>query len=1095
MRKVLERPLSELSLGAPSMLKQNKHRFGAIPIVFLLLVSVFVFIQLPKIETPAHAANPSITHSSACATSSASCTPSALSVTAGDYIFVYEDFGDFNSPCQDISAPTDTASNPYRLIPNSCAGNGASTYYSQWYEGYAQTTTSVTITCNWGRSGNIPSCYVFDVANPGGVITFAKGGTGTAVAVTSFTPVAGSLLIAPVRIEANCAAITPGAGFSALSPTSSCFSSYGSSGQTEAGATATPTTAPLTLPVSSNWVENVLEVYPVGSVVPSLIQNPQHLTSGLTSTSAVTSSVPVFTGELLTASCVSSNAMTTYLFTDSQGNSWTTDQQQSISTLEAAAIGHTIATATGSDTVTCTASAAQSGGIAIILDDVQWQYGAPIVGGSQSSCTSGCTTSTSVPSTSFGTTNFIEGTSVTLPSGVDWSTSGGFTLQGIEFSGICATVQTECGIYSANTVASPSTFPFLMSGCSSCTWVEVAATYSATGSIPGTATCSILNPDAGNYLLPNGKYYDFHCVVDTLAIGNAAPIIGVRITFNDSLHIMTASYSNNTAVSYGVGFSMITNNASTAILSPSSKAVGSFNPSTGDRTFTIDYLIAFNAATLVDSVNRGIYIFAFTDLLHTLGPKYLGNSFNFLNKGGGVNILSAGKCGVYPGSDTFQDYCYYGGTSHNWIAENATYYNLQQYQSQFFMETDNQSSAGPTFTINSPQMGYYWQPYSESGPGTNPSSNKGDAQLRMGLYYYDNTTWVKGLNVLIEMGDGRVGSSNLWTHLDILWYNGKSTLLSNQSIYAFVPQINLSQVGIWVNLWYSQNNMSTTQGGMVGSYYTGMHKTGFLIFTSWSPFLQNQTESQVFAPLLDHTGHVMSTQQAQFTKVYENLTRPGAPLVNAKQFNFQIQTTNFKEQEFNTASAGMGGIVTPTFAGAIVPVISSPSVFSPIINAIKAIATYISKALQALGQVIWLALQRQFPWFTNFWTFVGQAIFDFINILGQVSIGLIQVLTFIVNNISQFILVPFNIIGQTWANTLVLLSAFTKYLPAADIPILIELYIIITLGLSVFEALATGDWPYIIRLTRQVWGIANTIFYWTWALAKILIDTIEGLIP
>ena len=349
-----------------------------------------------------------------------------------------------------------------------------------------------------------------------------------------------------------------------------------------------------------------------------------------------------------------------------------------------------------------------------------------------------------------------------------------------------------------------------------------AAGYYTAGAFP-TFGCSITNADAGNYLLPSGKFYDFRCSVDSNSFsGSKAAITDVRIRFNDSVATVGAEYANGTSGQF------VQNNGSSIATLSNSGAVTSTISGAGDRLIVVNFLVSFST-NVADSSNRGVYLYAENADNVTVGYTYLGNSFNFLNKGGAVSVLSSGDCSIPAGADTFQTECHYGANSHNWIAENATYSQLQNYQSQFAIQM--------SYPNNSTLLPSIWEPYNEGGSGANPTSNKGDWTLAMGLDYYDNTTWVKGISFKLEMLTGRVGSTNLWTAFEVLWYDG-SSLVANNTVYAFVPADGKgpSQVNIWVNLWFSQNNESMVEGGEIGAYYTGMHSSNYLLWSSWSPF-------------------------------------------------------------------------------------------------------------------------------------------------------------------------------------------------------------------------------------------------------------------
>lgn len=617
-------------------------------------------------------------------------------------------------------------------------------------------------------------------------------------------------------------------------------------------------------------------------------------------------------------------------------------------------------------------------------------------------------------------------------------------------------------------------------------------------------TCSITNFDGPNYVAAgNGKFYDFFCQIQSQSIGANAAITDVKVQFNDS----AAGSCNITCFSTGMpnvvemeynnvtGSASLDQGGSIASLG-TPKVVNAYDSSTGVRSMNITFPVSLNA-NAVNAVNRGIQLYASLAGGASRGLEYVKTDyFNIINKGGLTTMLISGDCSVPAGAGTFGMICQYGANSHNWIAENTTYYQLQQYQAQFAVQLNNVS--------NGAQTPGFWQNYAASGGGTNPSSNPKDWQIRGGLYYWDNSSatccWVKGVNYRVYMLEGSVGSSNLWTEWVVEWYNGNTLVQNSTGLVPYVPNdVDQSQVNIWVNLWYSQDNASTSQGGEIGTYYTGMFASSSLLWAhwGWQPVDTDLTQVEALMPVKNSTGQLMSNQQAQLTKVFMNMSRPGVPLVHAKQFNFQVETDGFQEQEFNVAPGGtMGGITDPTFAVAIIPVItgSGTSIFSPIINALKALAGWIAKGFQALGTLVWASLGAQFPWFTNFWSGVGSALQAFFKLFEDVITSLVSFLIVFASWFSELFNPIFSTLSGAWTQINSLLS-WTKYIPTQDIAPTIEVFIIIVFGLSLLEAFFTNDWPYVIKLASGGWRVTEAILTWTWRLAKFVVDVITGLIP
>lgn len=591
-------------------------------------------------------------------------------------------------------------------------------------------------------------------------------------------------------------------------------------------------------------------------------------------------------------------------------------------------------------------------------------------------------------------------------------------------------------------------------------------------------TCSITDMGAGDYVVAN-LIYNYFCEVQSPALSSTnAAITDLQMSFNDSVNTYTFEYNNST------GTASIDSGGSIASLGGVTASSGYDD---GVRTLNVTFPITLGAS-VIDSQLRGIELYAENANGVTLGPQYVQTKyFNIINRGGYTTFALDGSCSIPAGADTFQTICQYGSNAHNWIAENSTYYDLQQYQGQFAIQLSRAS--------NGLDESAFWQNYANSGSGTNPSSNKGDWQIDSGFYYYDNTTsqWIKGINVKLEMVQGRVGSTNLWTEFQAAWYNGNA-LVANQTFYAFVPNdSNGSAVNIWLNFWYSQNNASTTQGGQVSAYYTGMHSTDYLLWNSWSPFLGNSTQSQVFMPILNGDGDTISVQNTQFTRVFMNMSRPGAPNIHTNQPNFQVQTNNFQEQEFNVGTGTISGITTPTFTAAIVPTISSGSIFSPIINALKALADDIGKVFLALGNVVWAGLASRFPWFTSFWDSVGAGIVSFASLMLKIFTYVLDGLT-LVSIALRYVGYPFEIISGAvgWIEGLFSwLGPFSGQSAQEFVVIIVVLYFV---G-DIMSAAERGDTAHFISLAQGAWRILDTIMWWTYLFVKFIIDSIEGLIP
>jgi hypothetical protein len=647
------------------------------------------------------------------------------------------------------------------------------------------------------------------------------------------------------------------------------------------------------------------------------------------------------------------------------------------------------------------------------------------------------------------------------------------------FTKISTGATSTAGQYSttASSVASPTHYAIATnSAClpNGCEWGTIGATFGVV--LTGPFTVVITNKDAGSYLIPQGKFYDFQATVASSSIAGVNYLINdVKVRFNDSVNIVVVEYNNSTQT-----FSV---NSGNSFISLGSGGVTS-SILAGVRTIVIHFSIALTSL-IIDSKNRGIELYASNSNGDTRGFEYVQkNYFNILNQGGQVETKVSGLCSAPVGADIFQTICQYQASPKSWIAENSTWYKLQAFQAQFSIKLANNYGNSDSFL---------WQDYPNSNAGAENSTNPGDWKINVGLYYYDNTTWVKGINAVITMLKGDQGTVDEWTQYNVQWYNGNTFVENTTSgpVVNWIEQNPLSQTSLWVNLWYSNNNASTSEGGRVSAYYTGMHNSGYLWWSSWSPLVQNSTSSQAFLPLLDHTGKTMSVTQALFTKVYMNMSRPGAPAVHTGQVNFQVITRAFQVQDFLRTNGPMAAVDTPVFNPAVIPIIQNTGFFSPIIKAIQYIATLFLNGLQYLGTVIWTGLGARFPWFTNALGTFATLVVSFATLIGQIAGYLSAFLIFMTSAFGPVITIM-TVIGQAWAT---IQGIYLPIFTGANLSAMITIVVLWIFSGYIIEAAEKEDTGAFIRLATGAWHVTQTILFWTWALAKVLIDTIEGLIP
>jgi len=658
----------------------------------------------------------------------------------------------------------------------------------------------------------------------------------------------------------------------------------------------------------------------------------------------------------------------------------------------------------------------------------------------------------------------------------------------------CAGGNQACMEYSL-TVGSPTSYPMNCATCGASNKVAGAvagAVFSLVGA--GVFTCVITNMDGGNFLLPNGKVYDFRCTVESSAINPTnARITDVSLVFNDTVHIITLDYANASTVAEGGflfnGFRILSGNAYVAAATGS--ATSTING--GVRKIVVDFKLSLSPAIL-DATNRGLLLTASNANNISRGGEYVQkNYFNIMNAGGSVSTLSAGSCLRPKGYDIYEVSCRYNASPKSWMAVNSTWYQLQHYSAEFSIKLSCPEAAGCAPGTYADKAGNtrLWQDFAHSGGAV--YSNPGDWKVRFGLYHYDNSTWVKGINVQIQMRAGAQTTNDQWTDLSVAWYSG-NTLIRNETtpINNWIQQGLLSQETFWIDLWYSNNNASTSEAGRIGSYYTGMHNSGFLWWTSWSPKLQNATDSQIFMPLKDHTGKVMPVANAQFSKVFMNMSRPFNATHGGGYRNFNATTKAFKSQDFTRVLTGpMTGIPTPLFNSAIVPIIQNTGFLSPLINALSSIGNFIINGLVTLGNTLWNALGARFPWFTNAFGTFGALVVNFASLMGNIAGYLSSFLIFMGSAFGPVITIM-TVIGQAWAT---IQGIYLPIFSGANLSAMITIIVLWVFSGYIIEAAEKEDTGAFIRLATGAWHVTQTLLFWTWALAKVLIDTIEGLIP
>ena len=595
-----------------------------------------------------------------------------------------------------------------------------------------------------------------------------------------------------------------------------------------------------------------------------------------------------------------------------------------------------------------------------------------------------------------------------------------------------------------------------------------------TGYCNPTFTAKILNLDCGNCVLAgNGKFYEFQVNMTSNAV-SATPgnFTSASLYFNDGVHFASITYDFATTItSVGAGSDGIITAGSTSL------AKDIWSKAFQVSSVLLDFYILFTSIA-VQSAGNSLKLEACTKPDNaTLGSctgedTVQSDYFDIINQGGVYNYISSGLCAHTGGQDVFAQQCNYKPGS--LTQANDTYAYLQSYSTQFSIAINENTS---------------------TGAATNWNTNGGSLKLwqsEAGFYYWDNSTWVLGPSVVFGVLNGKVDSTHQFVNIVTEYYFG-STLISNQTINVWPQPAPLGTIQLYVDIWYSTINASTTWGMRVNAYYVGMSESCFLTCLwggSWTPTLNNQSTSQAFGTLYNHAGKVISSTLITCTDVFWATDRP----VRGAVTNFRVQSENFNIEQFNLAGtpSQMGGVATPIYTQPLIPTVSSgSSFFSPLYAAIASIAGFFAKALTSLGDVVWSALGSRFPWLTGYISAAGSLLVQLFNLLFYAVAYIVQILSFMYA-IVGYILIPISIVTNAWS---IITGIYNAAFRGVPLPEVIEVFVIIVFGLSIMEALFTGDFGYIVRLARGVWGIVDTLFVWTWSLAKFLADVIEGLIP
>ena len=518
------------------------------------------------------------------------------------------------------------------------------------------------------------------------------------------------------------------------------------------------------------------------------------------------------------------------------------------------------------------------------------------------------------------------------------------------------------------------------------------------------------------------------------------------------------------------------------------------------------------------------------------GWLILQSGITIINQGGATVRRYSGNASSVAGEDNFACLAGYTGS----CSANSTYIGLQHYSTQYSISLlpYNYSYAHSKGTAIDKLSGlnYLWQDYNHANcsPCGEAYTWPGAWSIKIHWWAWNNQTksWFDTQMVNISMAFGDQGASDEWTTMNVQWYKqligvgccplvlapyalqlvktDSTTAWMEQGSGTTNPGAVEGQVRLFVDMWLTNDNASTLHGGRVGVMWTGMHNSGFLLWSSWSPTFDNQTESfsksgntgvkftESGTPLIGQlSAQTMLCSKIQFT-VSRQIGQPyvfsgGHPFYQVPiDKYFSIFVHNFAIAKFTKSSdiARDGGVATPQFTTAQVPNLPATGFLSALAALLEPLAAGIWGVIANALNQLWLGIGTQFPWFTAFWGDVYSAILSFSALFFSVFPILTNGLTYVLSLFS-FVLIPIQVI-QTIAGSL---SPYFSWLPFNVVAPFTEIVILMFFSVRYLVALNEGNIGLIYDDARKTWAIANAIMFWTYKFARAIIDSIVGLIP
>jgi len=131
----------------------------------------------------------------------------------------------------------------------------------------------------------------------------------------------------------------------------------------------------------------------------------------------------------------------------------------------------------------------------------------------------------------------------------------------------------------------------------------------------------------------------------------------------------------------------------------------------------------------------------------------------------------------------------------------------------------------------------------------------------------------------MEIEDGRAGTfsndlDEAWVKVNASWYN-RGSYVKSDVFYVMYEAYKVddvsTQLSLWVDLWISEQEASTSCAGRVAALYYGMTETGWGPFTEWG-VKSGLGSSSTFEDILqDADGYAISASELKMFKVFVKL--------------------------------------------------------------------------------------------------------------------------------------------------------------------------------------------------------------------------------